>query len=148
MMRKVSQSTIKISLLACLVVSSACSSVKETNPATRFIREHPGYKLTEVPLLTIEQEAYYRYKGRSIDIAWIRRSAEEMSKEDFLKQLDRREKMYLRLYESVKEEVAEIERLTAEGAKVYWYSFEGANHDEEGYIVLTPDGEVLKETHL
>ena len=145
---KIQRAIINSALCVCLFMT-ACRTVHDKDHGKRFSRQHPGYELTEVSLLCLEREAFWHYKYFAIGCMAIRENAETMTKEELLKSLDATITLAERAYQSVKAEIAEVAKHAANGAKVYWYRFDSPGGvGEEGYIVLSPAGQILKRTEL
>jgi hypothetical protein len=141
--------SIGISALVVCLFLTACRTASDQGHEKRFSRQHPGYKLTEVPLLCLEREAFWHYQYDAIGLMTIRKRAETMTKEELLKALDTRIDLAEWAYRTVRAEIAEAAEHVANGAKIYWYRFvDSEGVGEEGYIVLSPDGQILQRTEL
>lgn len=148
MTTKIHRSIGILMLVACLFLT-ACRTAQDQSHASRFSRQLPGYKLTEVPLLSLEREAFWHYQYDAIGLMGLRKQAETMTKEELLKSLDARIALAERAYRTARAEIVEVAEHVAKGAKIYWYRFvdpEGVG--EEGYIVLSPEGRILQRTEL
>jgi hypothetical protein len=148
MMTTIQRCIVISTLVACLFLT-ACRTGSDQGHEKRFSRQHPGYKLTEVPLLSLEREAFWRYQYLAIGEMRIREKVKTMTKEELLKSLDATIALDERAYQSVRAEIAEVAEYVAKGAKIYWYRFVDPDGvGEEGYIVLSPEGQILHRTGL
>lgn len=143
-MTKTYRISITVTTLACLLLATGCATSTKVAPEQKFLRENPEYKLTEFPLLALEREVFWRYMYDAMGMTSLIRDAEGKTKEEILERMRRIEAVTLEVYKSAQDEVKEIEKLLAGGARVYWYSTGG----DEGFIVLGPSGEKLMRTGL
>ncbi|MBE0541154.1 MAG: hypothetical protein IH623_07195 [Verrucomicrobia bacterium] len=143
-MTKTYRISITVTTLACLLLATGCATPAKVAPERKFLRENPEYKLTEFPLPALEREVYWRHRHGAMAMASLIRDAEQMTKEEVLDRMRRIELVREDAYKSAVDEVREIEKLLADGAKVYWFS----SAREDGFIILGSSGEVLMRTGL
>lgn len=143
-MTKTYRISIRVTILTCVLLATGCATSTKVAPERKFLRENPEYKLTEFPLLALEREVFWRYKYGEITMSSLIRDAEGKTKEEILDMMRRREAVRTKAYKLALDEVREIEKLLAGGAKVYWFS----SAREDGFIILGPSGEELMRTGL
>ena len=136
-------------LFACCLLLPACRTSHQQEHATILLQRNPTYELAEVPITSLKQEVYWHYGFPGALTRSFKERVERMTKEELLAWLTTMEGVHDEAYRDAIEEVAEIEAYLSKGAKVYLYSTMNENSvGEEGYIVLSPEGEVLTLTQL